>query len=225
MLGQWLQRRKTKLLHHVDEAFGTRVIGGNQRENISAHFNGLARIGENDVDHVVIQDTGFANTKMGDERAFFEGRIGLGCHADTAHINDVAGGGEKRHQFALEKNRSHHDVVKQMPGAEPRVIGDENIARLHRALRIFFEKMCHRCGHGVDVAGGAGHGLGNHLAPDIIDTRRQVSGFAGDGAESRAEQGLGLFLDHGNQAVPHDLGANGVEGVFAHAWRSMMILP
>ena len=76
--------------------------------------------------------------------------------------------------------------------------------------------MAHCGGHGVYVARGSGHGLGNHVAIGIIDASAKVARLAGDGAEGRAQQRLRLFFDHGNQAVPHDLGADGIEGGFAH---------
>jgi hypothetical protein len=60
-------------------------------------------------------------------------------------------------------------------------------------------------GHGVDVARRAGYRLGQHAAVEVEDAGGDIAAFTHDGAEARAHQCLGLFLDDGEQAVPHDL--------------------
>ena len=50
-----------------------------------------------------------------------------------------------------------------------------------------------------------GDGLGQHAPLEIEDAGRQIAGFTHDRAEGGAHQGLRLLLDHGDQAVPHDL--------------------
>ena len=110
-----------------------------------------------------------------------------------------------------------------MAGAEPGIVGDVDIAGLHRHLWKMLEKVGHRRRHGVHMAGRSRHRLGDHVAVAVIDARGQIASLARDGAKGDAEQGLGLFLDHGNQAVPHDLGADGGECVLAHLMRSRTI--
>ena len=85
--------------------------------------------------------------------------------------------------------------------------------------------MADRGGHGVYVAGRAGHRLGDHAALGVIDAGREVAGFAGDGAEGRAQQRLRLFLDDGDQAVPHDLGADGARGHRLDHWPVTVLAP
>ena len=60
-------------------------------------------------------------------------------------------------------------------------------------------------GHGVDVAGRAGHRLRQHLAVAVEDAGRQVARFAHAGAEGGAHQRQRLLLDDRDQPVPHDL--------------------
>ena len=60
-------------------------------------------------------------------------------------------------------------------------------------------------GHGVDVTWGAGDRLCHHATVQIEDAGGQVACLAHRGGERGADHGLGLFLYHGDQPVPHDL--------------------
>ena len=52
-------------------------------------------------------------------------------------------------------------------------------------------------------------------AREVVAAGGQVARLTRDGAEGGAQEGLRLFLDHRDQPVPHDLRANGGQGVFA----------
>ena len=137
----------------------------------------------------------------------------------------MAGGGEEGDELLAQEHRRHHHVVKQVPGAEPRVIGDEHVAGLHGGLREVPEEMPDGSGHGVDVARRAGHRLGDHVAGWIRDSGGKIARLTRDGAEGGAQQRLGLFFHHRDEAVPHDLGANGGECILAHRRRSRTMYP
>ncbi len=122
----------------------------------------------------------------------------------------MTGGSKKGDEFLFEEHWCHHHIVKQMACAEPWVIGAINIAGLHGVLRIFVEEMRNGRGHGVYVAGRSGHRLGDHVALCIINTSREVTCFACDGAKGGAEEGLCLFFDHCDQTIPHHLGFDGL---------------
>ena len=63
------------------------------------------------------------------------------------------------------------------------------------------------------MAGRAGDGLRHHPAVQVEDAGGQVPGLPHGGGEGRADHDLRLFLDHGDQAVPHDLAVDLGEGV------------
>ena len=108
-----------------------------------------------------------------------------------------------------------------MAGAEPGVVGDVVIARLHRLGWEFGQEMPDRFHHRVDVAGGAGDGLGEHAAVQVEDAGREVARFAHRGGEGGADHRLPLLLHHCDEAVPHDLaldaGQSGIDAVVSHA--------
>src|SRR5258708_9460330 len=67
------------------------------------------------------------------------------------------------------------------------------------------EEMHHGACHRIDMARRAGDRLCQHVARGVEYARRHVAGLARRGAEADPDQGLRLFLDHGDQAIPHDL--------------------
>ena len=71
--------------------------------------------------------------------------------------------------------------------------------------------MLHGPRHGVDVARRAGDRLRDHAAAEVVDPGREVAGLAHHRAERGPDDGLGLLLDHRDEAVPHHLAVDGVE--------------
>ena len=78
------------------------------------------------------------------------------------------------------------------------------------------QEVVDRLRHGVDVARRAGHGLREHPAAGIEHPGGEIARLAHDGRERGAHQRLRLLLDDRDQAVPHDLHANGLQRVGAH---------
>ena len=83
----------------------------------------------------------------------------------------------------------------------------------------FAEEVADGAGHRVDVAGRAGHRLGQHVALEVEHAGREVARLARRGREAGADQGQRLLLDDRDQAVPHQLQADGREGIVeAHGY-------
>ena len=76
--------------------------------------------------------------------------------------------------------------------------------------------MLDRGRHGVDMAGRAGHRLGQHAALGVIDAGREIARLARDRAEGGAQQRLRLLLDHRDEPVPHDLRADRGKSLLGH---------
>ena len=142
------------------------------------------------------------------DKPFLEHLAAIRPHAEAADIDDVDGVGEQPDRLAAVKARRHHGDVVQMAGGEPGIVGDVMVARLHPGERIDVEEMRHRVGHRVDVTRRAGHGLRQHAAVAVEHAGGKVAGLAHRGAERRAQHGLRLLLDDGDQPAPHDLGVD-----------------
>src|SRR6185503_12710809 len=96
------------------------------------------------------------------------------------------------------------DVV-EMPGGLPGVVGDEHVTGPERLERVRGQEVLHGQGHRVDVPGGAGDRLGDHVAAPIEDPRGEVARLAHDRGERRAHERGRLLVDHSDQAVPADV--------------------
>ena len=72
------------------------------------------------------------------------------------------------------------------------------------------DKVADAIGHGVDVAGGAGHGLSQHIALGVKDSGRQITGLAHHRGKGGVHQHCGLFVDNGNEPVPQYFQRNGI---------------
>ena len=113
-----------------------------------------------------------------------------------------------------------------MAGAEPGVVGDVVVTLAHGCGGEFGQEVAHRFHHGVDVAGGAGDGLGEHSALQVEDAGGEIARLTHRGGEGGADHHLRLFLDHRDEAVPLDLALDffqGVHGV-SPAWRACQSL-
>ena len=75
------------------------------------------------------------------------------------------------------------------------------------------EEVVDRARHRVDVARRAGDGLRQHGAAEIEHAGRQIAGLASRRREAGADQRQRLLLDDRDQAVPHELQANGGERI------------
>ena len=96
------------------------------------------------------------------------------------------------------------------------MVGDERVAWLQGLDRVRCEEMVGARRHRVDVAGGAGDGLGDHPPATVEEAGREVAGLAHHAGERGPHQGAGLLLDDRDQAVPEDLQQDRVEVSLAH---------
>ena len=212
------QRIDTELVHHLDQPAAADVVAAGQRIDIALGVDRLARVGANNRHQGLIHLAVVEELQHRDVEALHEHVGGIGAEADAADVHEMAGAGEQGHQLAVAETGRSDDEVVEVTGAHPRIVGDVSIARLHRVDREVTQEMLHRLGHGIHMAGRAGDGLGQHAALEIEDAGREVARLAHDRAEGGAHQRLRLLLDHGDQAVPHDLQVDQPDAVgLAHA--------
>src|SRR5213593_2870804 len=111
-----------------------------------------------------------------------------------------------------------------MARREPGVVRDQDVARPERLERARGQEVLHRERHGVDVAGGARHRLGDHEAAAVEDASREIARLAHDRGEGRPLERRSLLVDDADEAVPADLEGNrvywsgGREAGFDRGW-------
>ena len=71
----------------------------------------------------------------------------------------------------------HHREVEKMARAQPGIVGDIDIARLHALKRYLLQKVAYRSRHGIHMAGCAGNSLGQHPPIKIKDACRKITCF------------------------------------------------
>ena len=197
-----------EFVHHLDQAAAADLIAGRERVEIAHHLHRFAHVGGDDVDQRLIDGATLGEAHQRDEQAFLVVGARVGGHAAAADVDDVAGRGEQRDHLAAPEGRRDEGEVVQMARALPWVVGQEDVAFLHRLGREAVEEVIDRARHRVDVARRTGDRLGQHSALEVEHAGRQVAGFARGGREAGAHQRQRLFLDDRDQAVPHQLHAD-----------------
>ncbi len=208
VLRQVVEAGQAELLHHLRQALAADIVAGRQRIDVALRVDRQAGVGTDHREQRLVHPAALGQLQHRDVEPLHEHVGAVGAEADAADIHQVAGAGQERHQPAvMEARRGQHEVI-EVPGPHPGVVRDVDVAFRHRLGREVPQEMLHRLRHGVDVAGGAGDGLGQHPPLEVEDAGREVAAFAHDRAEGGADQGLRLLLDHGDEAVPHDLGVD-----------------
>ncbi len=203
---------EAEFVEHLDEPVGAGLVAGRQRIQVTRRRDGIAYVRTQDVEQCLV---GLASAEQVADRqvdAFLEDLRAVGPEAEAADVGDVRGGREQRNRLAAVKHGRDNGEVIEMPGAVPRVVRHEHVAGLERVDRMLVEEEADTRRHRVDMAGRAGHGLGEHASSCVEHARGKIARFANRRRERRAHQRLCLFLDDGEQAVPHDLQVDAVHG-------------
>jgi len=194
---------------HGREAALADAVAGGERVDVADDLVGFADVLAQERDERVVDAAPVEEAHDGDLDAFLVERVAVGAEAAAADVDDMGGAGEEAHVAALMEGGGDDGDVVEVAGAHPGVVGDVDVAFGHRFGADDADEMGDGVGHGVDVSGRAGDGLGEHLAFRVVDAGGEVAGLAHGGREGGADEGLGLLLDHGDEAVPHDLAGDG----------------
>ena len=118
--------------------------------------------------------------------------------------------GEADQRAAMEDRHRHGDVG-QVTGGEPRVVGDDAVARLPGLLRKPFQEMLQGArqdaGEGRDAAGV----FRQRVAIRIHQHGTEIVRLADDGRKGRAQQRRRGFVRDRNQPAPEDFQGDGIE--------------
>ena len=194
-----------KLLHHVDQPAVADLVAGGERVDVADQLIRLAHVATDDPHQCRVDLARIGEFHDRQVKPFFVDARRIRTKATPADVDDMRGTGKEADQLATVKRRRDHGDVMQMARPLPRVVGDINVALKDVLPPDAADKMRHRVGHGVDVAGRAGDRLRQHLTVGIIDPGREIARLAHRGRKGGAHQRLRLFLNDRDQPVPHDL--------------------
>ena len=212
VVGERLEALEAELRHHLAQPRRAGVVAAHERQEIAPDLHRIAGVGEQDRQEVVVERAPVAQLHVGDEDALFVDRPRIGGEPAPADVDDVARGSEQCHRRPVDESGRHHHEVEQVSGAEPRVVRHEDVPRLHPRHWEPRQEVLDGTGHRVDVPRGAGHGLRDHAAAQIVDPGGEVARLAHDRAERGAQYRLRLLLHHRDEAVPHHLPVNRLDG-------------
>ena len=203
--GDGLDVVEAQLVEHVVQALDAGVVAGGQRVDVTHHLVGLADVGSDHRDQVAVEAASLGQLHHRYEQPLLVDLRGVGPEAPAADVHHVGGGAEVGDQPVGPEHGGDHGDVVEVAGALPGVVGEVDVAGVYAMGADPLDEVIDRRGHGVDVAGRAGDGLGHHPAFRVEDPGRQVPGLTHAGAEGGAHQAEGLLLHHRDQPVPHHL--------------------
>ena len=219
MLGEGIETVQFKLVHHRAQTPAAGLVARGERIEIALQQIRLTDIGADDIDQRPVDRALVEKRHDRHIDAFFVDLPAVGAEAETADVDDVRGRGEQGDQRVVAEARGDHGEIVQMTSGEPRIVGDVDVAPLHGGGGKAGEKVADRGGHRVDMTGGAGDRLGEHAPLEIEHPGGQITGLAHSVGKRGTDQRLRLLLDDGDQAVPHDLGADlAKRGGLGMAW-------
>src|SRR5712671_3683556 len=224
-----IERHDVEFAHHLDKTLAADIVAARQRIGVAFGVDRQPRVAADHRHQRFVDDALIDQLQHGDVEPLHEDVGGIRPEADAADIHQMAGAGKQRDQPAVLEARRGDDEIVEMAGPHPGIVGDVGVALLHRQNRETGDEMLDRLGHGIDMPWRAGHGLRQHPPLRIEHAGREVAALAHDRTEGRSQQNLRLFLDHGDQPVPHDLQIDQARAAFlAHgyaAFRSITMLP
>ena len=215
-VGEGLYVRKVELVHHLQQPRPADLVAAGLGVQVADDLEGRPYVGPDDAQELLVGLP--ADEEAGDrnEESLLVDLPPVSPEAPAPEVEGVAAVAEEGDEVAVAEDGRHHGEVVEVARGLPRVVGNESVARFQRALREGFEEVVGARRHGVDVAWGAGDGLGDHPAAAVEEAGREVARLAHHAREGGPHQGAGLLFDHRDQAVPEDLQQDRVQTLPAH---------
>ena len=125
----------------------------------------------------------------------------------------------------LRNTGPHHGDVVEVAGAEPGIVGDDDVAGLQRFGRIALQHVAQRDRRAADERRHAEGALRDGVGLGVEHHAGEIVALVDDGRERGAHQRRDDLVDERDQPVPHDAEADGVEGLVAHGARPASHVP
>ena len=140
--------------------------------------------------------------------------------ADPApDVRRVGGARGEPEEIAVKEDRFRDADVGEVPGAHPRVVGDEDVARRERFRRILAQEVPHGARQGADERGDAVRRLGDGAALRIGEDAREIMGLPDNRRERGPHERRRRLVGDGDEPGPEDFEAGRVERAVAHGSR------
>ncbi|SOZ17196.1 hypothetical protein CBM2598_U10275 [Cupriavidus taiwanensis] len=150
----------------------------------------------------------------GDLQAFLEHRGGVGRAHTSTDVRCVGDRTGPRHQLALEEDWLTDGDIGKVAGAEPDIVGHQDVALAERFLGECFEERADGPGGRADKRRDAVRSLRNRVALGVGDHACKVVGLANDGRERGTYERSRCLVYHRNEPPPEQLQGDSVKHDF-----------
>ena len=122
-------------VHERGQPFGADRVRGHERMDVAQHLRGIAHVLGEQREQVLVRHARAEQLHRRDLDAFLEDLARLQRILGAADVADVADRADEADQPAVAEHRREHRDIEQMPGAEPRIVGDQHVAGHQRLGR------------------------------------------------------------------------------------------
>ena len=144
-------------------------------------------------------------------QSFLEHLAGIRRAHAAADVRRMRHGPREGDQTAIEVDRLRHRDVGQMPGAEPAIVGDEDVALMQVLWRPLLEKRANGPRRRPDEGRDAVRRLGDRASLRVGDDAGKIVGLANDRRERRPHQRGCGFIDDRDEPPPQQFQRYSVE--------------
>ncbi|GBD29969.1 hypothetical protein HRbin32_01064 [bacterium HR32] len=210
LLRQRLQRSEVVLVHERQEALGTHVVAGHLSLEVSEDHLRIADVLANEGHQVLVQRACAVQLEGWDLKALLVNLPGPSGVLGPSDVGPVGDGADEAHQMPPAVHRRDDGHIEEVPGTDPGVVGDQDVAFLQRLRREHRQQSLHRPREReVENRHGA-RGVCDGFSPTVQDLAGEVTRLSHDGRKGRAGDGDPALVRDVDEAAPDDLQRGGV---------------
>jgi hypothetical protein len=190
----------------------------------AAMLVGDTHVGENQIDQVAILLALAQELDRQDAQPLLEQLAAIRGPERAADVGRVRDRAREADQMAAMEDRRGHRDVRQMPGREPWIVGDDAIARTPLLDRNALEARSQRARQDAHERWDAGRVLRERIAAAVHQHRGEIVRFAHDGGKRGAHQRGRRLIGDRDEPVPENLQRDGIEIRAARSGHARLLL-
>ena len=173
--------------------------------DVADHLLTLADVLGEQGHEVLVQHAGSVELHGRDLKALLVDLTGVQAVLGAADVGDVADGADDGHHLPVAEDGRDDGHIEEMASADPRVVGDQDVAGLERLHREpGQDRLDRERQRQVEDRHRAGR-VSERVAARVEDLAGEVLGLADDQRERRPPDGEPALLDEVDESAPHDL--------------------